>query len=223
MEYTYILYDYVLIVNIDDSKALDCARESDDQIKDEIWRELARVKYAEWEQAAKHRKEDQDYLRERLYKMMDIVHKQEINTSVCTLSEKQTKSLHDVPLIDTPMHNMCCYHVQVDLVNTQCRQDEERAGLERLFDLAARQDVPQEPSSIFTCNLTMEVYREPVIVPSGLSYERSALNEHLSKVGRFDPVSRDHLSQEDIRPNLALRAATQEYLDEHPWAWKECI
>lgn len=28
----------------------------------------------------------------------------------------------------------------------------------------------------------MQVFREPVITPSGLSYEQSALQEHLSKV-----------------------------------------
>ena len=29
----------------------------------------------------------------------------------------------------------------------------------------------------------MEVFRDPVMTPSGLSYERSALMEHLRKVG----------------------------------------
>ena len=34
----------------------------------------------------------------------------------------------------------------------------------------------------------LQVFREPVITPSGLSYEQSALQEHLSKV-RFPRVS----------------------------------
>ena len=32
------------------------------------------------------------------------------------------------------------------------------------------------------CQEAVQVFREPVITPSGLSYEQSALQEHLSKV-----------------------------------------
>jgi hypothetical protein len=38
--------------------------------------------------------------------------------------------------------------------------------------------------------LLLQVFRDPVITPSGFSYERSALLEHLSRVGKFDPISR---------------------------------
>ena len=44
------------------------------------------------------------------------------------------------------------------------------------------QDTKGEPASPFVCRLTMDVFREPVVSPSGLSYERSALLEHLAKV-----------------------------------------
>lgn len=66
-----------------------------------------------------------------------------------------------------------------------------------------------------------QVFREPVVTPSGLSYEQSALQEHLSKVGKFDPVTRKAMTASDIIPNLALRAATECYLDANPWAWKD--
>eukprot|EP00775_Hariotina_reticulata_P008220 gene8220-8412_t len=67
------------------------------------------------------------------------------------------------------------------------------------------------------------VMRDPVITPSGVSYERSALIEHLSKVGRFDPISRKALGEADIIQNVGLRNAIQQYLKEHPWAWAECL
>ena len=41
------------------------------------------------------------------------------------------------------------------------------------------------------------------------------------QVGSFDPVTRKHMTSRDIVPNLQLRAATEHYLDEHPWAWAD--
>jgi STIP1 family protein 1 len=67
------------------------------------------------------------------------------------------------------------------------------------------------------------VFREPVITPSGCSYERSALLEHLAKVGSWDPISRAPMTQSDVTLNVGLRNAVQFYLDSHPWAWAECV
>lgn len=114
-------------------------------------------------------------------------------------------------------------HMQVDYVNTCARHKEDWTALEQLFALASQQDKPKDPSNTFTCPLTMEIYRNPVTTPSGFSYEHSALVDHLNKVGNFDPISRKAMVPSEVKPNLALRSATQEYLDEHPWAWKDCI
>ena len=67
-----------------------------------------------------------------------------------------------------------------------------------------------------------QVFREPMITTAGLSYEQSALQEHFAKLGMFDPVTRKPISQpEHAIPNLGLRAATEHYLQEHPWAWAD--
>ena len=55
--------------------------------------------------------------------------------------------------------------------------------LDQVFEGAKRGLTPGEPASAFTCPLTMEVFRDPVMAPSGLTYERSALLEHLRKAG----------------------------------------
>lgn len=70
----------------------------------------------------------------------------------------------------------------------------------------------------------LQVFRDPVIAgSSGCSYERNALLEHLAKVGPFDPVTRCALTAGEVRPNVSLRAAVASYLQEHPWAWAECV
>ena len=40
---------------------------------------------------------------------------------------------------------------------------------------------------------TFEVFRDPVIGPSGHSYERLAILEHLKKGSQFDPITREPL------------------------------
>jgi len=96
------------------------------------------------------------------------------------------------------------------------------AALDRVLERAARPDARGEVPSAFTCPLTMEVYRDPVVSRSGNTYERGALAEHLKKVGGWDPISRVAMTAEDVVPNHALRNAVQLYLEEHGWAWHEC-
>ena len=57
-----------------------------------------------------------------------------------------------------------------------------------------------------TCKITMEILKDPVITPSGITYEKSALLEHLQKVGKFDPVTREVLTANQIIPNFAIKA-----------------
>jgi STIP1 family protein 1 len=71
--------------------------------------------------------------------------------------------------------------------------------------------------------LTFEVFRDPVVAPSGNSYERSAITEHLKKVGGFDPVTRERMSLDDLRPNLALRNAAHAWLETHAWAYADIV
>ena len=62
------------------------------------------------------------------------------------------------------------------------RHAAESGALARLFGDAAARDTPGEFSNAFACRLTLEPFREPATTPSGLSYERSALLNHLKSV-----------------------------------------
>ncbi len=74
------------------------------------------------------------------------------------------------------------FMLQDTSANVTQQQAQESAALDHLFSSARQKLKAGEPASAFTCPLTMEVFRDPVMTPSGLSYERSALNEHLRKV-----------------------------------------
>jgi len=82
-----------------------------------------------------------------------------------------------------------------------------------------RQRGPGRVPDYFCCKITMEVMLDPVVTPDGITYERSALLEHLRKVGRFDPVTRRDISEGQLSSNLALKEAINAYLEENPWAY----
>lgn len=89
---------------------------------------------------------------------------------------------------------------------------------EALAALRARWE-PRRVPDYLCCQITMEPMLEPVTTPCGVSYERAALDEHLRKVGAFDPVTRKPLDQSQLHPNLALRDCIAKFLEEHPWAY----
>jgi STIP1 family protein 1 len=60
--------------------------------------------------------------------------------------------------------------------------------------------------------------RDPVVTPSGHSYERAALEHYLRHVKAEDPQSRRPLSADMLAPNLALREAIGAFLPSNPWA-----
>ncbi|KAK3687408.1 hypothetical protein B0T22DRAFT_457152 [Podospora appendiculata] len=61
---------------------------------------------------------------------------------------------------------------------------------------------------------------DPVITKSGKSYERASILEHLKRnhADPRDPLTRDPLQISDLRPNLDLKQACAEFLDENGWA-----
>jgi len=59
--------------------------------------------------------------------------------------------------------------------------------------------------------------QDPVITPSGTSYERASLVKHL-KVSPVDPLTREPLSDRQLIPNLALKNACAEFLENNGWA-----
>jgi len=44
----------------------------------------------------------------------------------------------------------------------------------------------------------------------------------LDMQNKWDPITRQELTEMDLYPNIGLRQSIQHFLDEHPWAWREC-
>jgi STIP1 homology and U-box containing protein 1 len=118
--------------------------------------------------------------------------------------------------------------------------EEKAQDLRRTFDLA-RQNADRDrvvPDWMID-EITFNIFVDPVTVSTsntpprscapkqiadyllqtktGKSYERAAILEHLRR-SPTDPLTREPLLPSDLRPNLALKQACEEYLNENGWA-----
>ncbi|CDI81781.1 TPR domain-containing protein, putative [Eimeria praecox] len=64
------------------------------------------------------------------------------------------------------------------------------AQLEHLVAEAAEADAPFEIPDFLTCKISMGLMDEPVVTPSGITYEHKLLLEHLNRNGPTDPITR---------------------------------
>ncbi|KAF2623623.1 U-box domain-containing protein [Macroventuria anomochaeta] len=60
--------------------------------------------------------------------------------------------------------------------------------------------------------ITFEIMHDPVVTNNGRSYERATLIEHLKR-SPTDPLTREPLKISELRPNLALKEACQEFIE----------
>ncbi|KZV25726.1 hypothetical protein F511_04787 [Dorcoceras hygrometricum] len=173
-------------------KALDLGRGANPKgyMVEEIWQELATAKYLTWEHESSQRSWKLQSLRE---------------ACVAALMQKQFLDASDTEgFVDE---------------NDESNLDQLEA-LGRVFDKAAEDDTPTEVPDYLCCKITLDMFRDPVITPCGITYERAVILEHLLNVGKFDPITREPLYASQLVPNLAIKEAVRSYLEKHGWAYK---
>uniref|UniRef100_A0A8C2WEQ5 E3 ubiquitin-protein ligase CHIP n=1 Tax=Cyclopterus lumpus TaxID=8103 RepID=A0A8C2WEQ5_CYCLU len=90
-----------------------------------------------------------------------------------------------------------------DMEELFCQVDEKRK----------KREIPD-----FLCGkISFELMREPCITPSGVTYDRKDIQEHLQRVGHFDPVTRSPLTQDQLIPNLAMKEVIDAFILENGW------
>ncbi|CAN8260159.1 unnamed protein product [Cochlearia groenlandica] len=157
---------------------------------EEIFEELAKAKYMEWELASARRSWELNSLK-----------------LTCEAALNQQRALE---MSQTEESSEEAYHLHTERLK----------GLDLVFEKAAEDDKPTEVPGYLCCNITLEIFRDPVISPSGVTYERAAILEHIKKVGNFDPITREKLDPSKLVQNLAIKEAVAAYLDKHAWAYK---
>lgn len=80
-------------------------------------------------------------------------------------------------------------------------------------DRRAKREIPD-----YLCGqISFELMQDPVITPSGITYERESIQAHLRQVGHFDPITRQPLTQDQLIPNLAMKEVISKFIEENPW------
>lgn len=69
----------------------------------------------------------------------------------------------------------------------------------------------------FSCTLSMEVFKEPLVTIAGFSYEKDMLSRHINTNGHVDPLSRQAFHISTVYPNKALSKGVEWYRSTRPW------
>ncbi|KAJ5542387.1 Tetratricopeptide-like helical [Penicillium sp. DV-2018c] len=100
------------------------------------------------------------------------------------------------------------------------REDAETKvqNLREAFRIASKGEVQERvvPDHLID-GITFEIMHDPVITPSGVSYDRIGITKYVEKAG-LDPLTRTPMSVKDLRNNYALKAACEEFLTKNGWA-----
>ncbi|UYV75866.1 CHIP [Cordylochernes scorpioides] len=93
-----------------------------------------------------------------------------------------------------------------------------RGELNLMFAKVDERRMKREVPDYLCGKISFEIMKEPVITPYGITYDRKDIEEHLQRVGHFDPVTRSPLTQEHLIPNLAMKEVVDVFLSENEWA-----
>ena len=97
--------------------------------------------------------------------------------------------------------------------NYQKKQDE----LNRLFNENDSRRRRREIPDYLCGKISFELMHDPVITPSGITYDRYDIEQHLQRVGRFDPVTRQELNIDQLIPNLSMKEVIENFVRENEW------
>ncbi|KAK2614769.1 hypothetical protein N8I77_001571 [Diaporthe amygdali] len=107
---------------------------------------------------------------------------------------------------------------ECELKDVAADWDAKIAAMKGTFQLArGEQGKRREVPDWAVDDITFGILVDPVITKTGKSYERASILEHLKR-SKTDPVTREHLDVSDLRPNLDLRDACEDFLENNGWA-----
>lgn len=102
---------------------------------------------------------------------------------------------------------------------TEKMYEEKIERLKEVFERARKKEEQRrrEPPDWATDDISFQVMVDPVMTKTGKSYERASIEEHLRR-SETDPLTRTPLTIKDLVPNIDLKHACEEFLNENGWA-----
>ncbi|KAF1945065.1 U-box-domain-containing protein [Clathrospora elynae] len=147
--------------------------------------------------------------RERLRRRGDLLAELE------TMLETQCKK--DVDEIDSHIESGSTSRTdgQEEKADRKIDFEKKRDDLRTAFEISdpAHQQKREVPDYLVD-GITFEIMHDPVVTKNGRSYERATLIEHLKR-SPTDPLTRETLTVGELRPNIALKDACEEFMGQN--------
>lgn len=89
--------------------------------------------------------------------------------------------------------------------------------LNKLFE---ENDIRRKKREIpdYLCDkISFELIQDPVITPSGVTYNRNEIEQHIQRIGHFDPITRQPLTLDQLIPNLLVKEIIEDFVAKNPW------
>ncbi|CAM4724022.1 unnamed protein product [Leuciscus chuanchicus] len=99
-----------------------------------------------------------------------------------------------------------------EISKSKSKHDKYLMDMDELFSQVDEKRKKREIPDYLCGKISFELMREPCITPSGITYDRKDIEEHLQRVGHFDPVTRSPLTQDQLIPNLAMKEESHDPL-----------
>ncbi|KIW12147.1 hypothetical protein PV08_09422 [Exophiala spinifera] len=107
---------------------------------------------------------------------------------------------------------------QEEIDELEKEAEARRANIRKAFENSASPETVERVVPDWMIDpITFEVMHDPVVTPTGVSYERTSLHRHIKAHG-CDPLTRQPLKYDMLIPNVALKNACSEFLDKNGWA-----
>ncbi|XP_059510132.1 E3 ubiquitin-protein ligase CHIP isoform X3 [Stegostoma tigrinum] len=113
--------------------------------------------------------------------------------------------------------NMDDSRTRMEIAKIEARHDKYMNEMDDLFSQVDEKRKKRDIPDYLCGKISFELMREPCITPSGITYDRKDIEEHLQRVGHFDPVTRSPLTQEQLIPNLAMKEVIDAFISENGW------
>ncbi|KAJ3047293.1 STIP1 y and U box-containing protein 1 [Rhizophlyctis rosea] len=192
-------------------KAYDLSIQQRVTYSEEIANAYRQAKKKKWEIADKKRRSEQSDLHSYLTTLMEEERKRRVEGLEGWERERVEYELVRAYL---SFFTETVEEVNIE-ANFRWEQNERTSQIQTLFNTANDESAKRREVPDYYCGkISFEIMMDPVVTPSGITYDRTEIRQHLNKIGQFDPLSRKPLREEDLVANLSLKEAIDDFLDQ---------
>jgi len=105
-----------------------------------------------------------------------------------------------------------------EITKIEADADKYIADVNSLFAKVDERRAKREVPDYLCGKISFELLKDPCITPSGITYDRKDITEHLERVGHFDPVTRTKLTTDMLIPNYAVKEIVDDFVSKNKWA-----